>query len=73
MRNNRTNNGNGKQKPNYIAKRQDGYGKNVSFTRVGAAWNREDNGSIYIKFHGTQIIDDPVYLFPVEDENNEQQ
>ncbi len=60
--------GNGTIKPDFIAKTKQGYGKTVSFERVGAAWNREENGGLYLKFHGTQIIDGPVYLFPANSE-----
>lgn len=60
-------NGNGNAKPDYVAKKQEGYGKQVSFERVGAAWSREDGG-LYLKLHGTQIIDGPVYLFPVQND-----
>lgn len=59
---------NGTIKPDFIAKTKQGYGKQTSFERVGAAWHREENGGLYLKFHGTQIIDCPVYLFPASTE-----
>ena len=54
---------NGNPKPDLIAKTKEGSGKNASFDRVGAAWTRED-GSIYLKLHGTQVVNTPIYLFP---------
>lgn len=71
--NTQNSNGNGNAKPDFVAKKQEGFGKNVSFVRIGAAWSREDGG-LYLKLHGTQIIDGPIYLFPVQadqPENNQ--
>lgn len=47
---------NGKGKlPTHVAKVRTGYGKNVSFERIGVAWVNDD-GSLYVKLHGTQIV-----------------
>ncbi len=62
------NNQNGPTKPDFIAKVKQGYGKQVSFEWVGAAWTRED-GSIYFKPYGKQIIDSPIYLFQAQDQD----
>ena len=32
-----------------------GYGKKASYERIGVAWTNED-GSFYVKLHGTQIV-----------------
>jgi len=49
-----TNNGESK-KPTYVAKVRHGKGKDATYERVGVAWKNE-NGSFYIKLHGTQVI-----------------
>lgn len=54
----------GSAKPDLIAKVKEGSGENASFHTIGAAWSRED-GSIYLKPYGKQILDQPLYLFPV--------
>jgi hypothetical protein len=55
-------------KPDFIAKTRDGHGKNASFDQVGVAWSRED-GSIYFKPYGKQVIEAPIYLFKVDRKN----
>lgn len=62
MNTNETQNTNTNAKPDMIAKVKERYGKNVSFETVGVAWTRED-GSIYFKPYGTQVISSPIYLF----------
>lgn len=62
MNTNETQNTNNNPKPDMIAKVKEGHGKNVSFETVGVAWTRED-GSLYTKFYGNQLITSPVYLF----------
>ena len=41
--------------PTHTAKVRHGYGKKASYERIGVAWQNED-GSFYIKLHGTQIV-----------------
>lgn len=41
--------------PTHVAKVRHGYGKNASYERIGVAWTNED-GSFYVKLHGTQIV-----------------
>jgi len=41
--------------PTHVAKVRHGYGKKASYERIGVAWQNED-GSFYIKLHGTQIV-----------------
>lgn len=43
--------------PTHIAKVRHGQGKQATYERIGAAW-RNEKGSIYVKFHGTQIVSD---------------
>ena len=47
-------NGRGKL-PTHVAKVRHGYGKKASYERIGVAWVNDD-GSYYVKFHGTQIV-----------------
>lgn len=53
------------QKPDWIAKSPQGYGRKSRLDRVGAAWNREDGG-ICIRLIGKQVIDSDIYLYPNE-------
>lgn len=47
---------NGKSRlPTHVAKVRQGYGKQVSFERIGVAWVNDD-GSLYVKLHGTQVV-----------------
>ena len=62
-----TNNGNAK--PDWVCKTREGHGKNVSFDTVGAAWTREDGG-IYFKPYGKQLIDSPIYFFKVKQQES---
>jgi hypothetical protein len=55
--------------PVYIAKVRDGYGKKASYEQIGAAWIN-DNGSIYVKLHGKQIVDQPFTLYPIDRDQN---
>ncbi|PJB70257.1 MAG: hypothetical protein CO093_08580 [Alphaproteobacteria bacterium CG_4_9_14_3_um_filter_47_13] len=51
--------------PDFYAKTKEGHGKTVNFEQVGVAWERED-GSIYFKPYGKQVIEGPIYLFKAE-------
>lgn len=51
--------------PTYLVKQMRGYGKNRNWERLGAAWEKED-GSIYVKLHGTQIVEGGFNLFKNE-------
>ncbi|MEQ8164699.1 MAG: hypothetical protein RIC93_01340 [Alphaproteobacteria bacterium] len=59
-----TSNGQG-NKPTMIAKQRVGYGKKASYERIGVAWTNDD-GSLYVKVHGTQVISGGFVLYPVE-------
>lgn len=56
-------------KPTMTAKQRVGYGKNTSYERLGVAWNNDD-GSIYVRVHGTQIITGGFVLYPIEDDGD---
>ena len=58
-------------KPTHTLRKKVGYGKNTDFETIGAAWVREDGG-LYIKLHGTQIIDGGFYAFPIKDAATEE-
>lgn len=57
-------------RPNYVAKMRHGHGKNATFERIGVAW-RKDDGSFYVKLHGTQIISDGFALYELQTETGE--
>lgn len=52
--------------PTHVAKVRTGQGENASFERIGVAWAKED-GSLYVRLSGTQIISDGFALYPVEE------
>lgn len=64
---NQESNGNANQ-PTHIAKMRNGYGNRATYERIGVAWVNED-GSLYVKLHGTQIVDRGFTLY--ENETNE--
>ncbi|MCB1838733.1 MAG: hypothetical protein KDI61_00525 [Alphaproteobacteria bacterium] len=53
-------------RPDKIARIKQGSGKSASFETVGVAWTRED-GSLYFKPYGKQVIDQPIYLFDISE------
>ncbi|WP_035484551.1 hypothetical protein [Geminicoccus roseus] len=52
--------------PTHLAKIRRVEGRKTTFERIGAAWLAED-GSVYVKLHGTQIVTDGFNLYPVDD------
>jgi hypothetical protein len=52
--------------PTHVAKVRNGQGDNASFERIGVAWEKED-GSLYVRLHGTQIVSHGFALYPIED------
>jgi hypothetical protein len=52
--------------PTHVAKVRTGQGENACFERIGVAWAKED-GSLYVRLSGTQIISDGFALYPVEE------
>lgn len=57
------------RQPTHIAKTRHGWGKNKSYERVGVAWVN-DNGSIYVKLHGTQVVSN-FMLYAVDQEQDQ--
>ena len=57
---------NGNNKPHFYAKTRHGFGKKASYERIGAAWKQED-GAIYVKLAGKQVVDQGFTLYAVED------
>ncbi len=56
-------------KPTMIAKQRVGFGKKATYERLGVAWTNDD-GSFYVKLHGTQIITGGFVLYPIEDDSD---
>tara|TARA_B100001989_G_scaffold225621_1_gene180762 strand:- start:872 stop:1093 length:222 start_codon:yes stop_codon:yes gene_type:complete len=59
----------GNTKPTHNICKSVGHGKNSSLETIGAAWSRDDGG-LYIKLHGTQIIEGGFYAFPINKDEN---
>ena len=57
---------NGNNKPNFYAKVRHGFGKKATYEQIGAAWLTED-GAIYVKLAGTQVVSQGFTLYAVED------
>lgn len=52
--------------PTHIAKVRNGQGEGASFERIGVAWAKDD-GSLYVRLHGTQVVSDGFALYPIEE------
>ncbi|WP_424830900.1 hypothetical protein [Ruegeria sp.] len=52
--------------PDWVVKTPKGFGQKAKLERIGVAWNRANDGGICIRTVGTQIIENDVYLFPVQ-------
>jgi hypothetical protein len=52
--------------PTHVAKVRTERGDTASFERIGVAWAKE-NGSIFIRLHGTQIVTEGFTLYPIEE------
>ena len=50
-------------KPTYNVCIKNGHGKSTGFELIAVGWDRDDGG-LYIKPYGTQIIDRGFYVFP---------
>jgi len=59
-------------RPTHSVYKKVGYGKQVNFETIGVAWDRE-NGGLYIKLHGTQIVDGGFYVSPVKQSSSDEQ
>lgn len=58
-------------KPTHNLRKKVGYGKNTDFETIGVAWEREDGG-MYIKLYGTQVIDGGFYAFPIKEQTTDE-
>lgn len=58
-------NANGR-KPSHLVKLRHGFGKKATYERIGVAWLNDD-GSIYVKLHGTQVIGEGFTLYEIRD------
>ena len=56
----------GSNSPTHVVKIRNGQGENASFERIGAAWAKED-GSIFVRLSGTQIVSEGFALYPIEE------
>lgn len=52
--------------PAMIAKQRVGKGKYATYERIGVAWLNDD-GSLYVKVHGTQVITGGFNLYPISE------
>lgn len=60
----RTNKNSSANAPDWIAKAAKQVGRKERLERVGAAWNRPEDGGICLRLHGTQIVTEDIYLYP---------
>ncbi|MCP1551677.1 MULTISPECIES: hypothetical protein [Methylorubrum] len=54
-----------KQQPTHDVKVKRTNGEHTSWERIGAGWQRDD-GSVYVRLIGTQIVSDGFTIYPVE-------
>jgi len=52
--------------PTHVAKIRIGQGDAASFERIGVAWIKDD-GSLFVRVSGTQVIAGGFALYPVEE------
>ena len=62
---NTTNHQDTSARPTHNLRMKTGYGQDTSYETIGVAWEREDGG-LYIKLHGTQIIRSGFYAVPIK-------
>lgn len=58
-----------KSQPTHSIRRKFWNGKRTDFETLGVAWERDDGG-LYIKLHGTQIIESGFYAFPINNDTS---
>ncbi|MEL6120172.1 MAG: hypothetical protein AAFR49_10890, partial [Pseudomonadota bacterium] len=59
-----------RKQPTHVAKVRIGQGKRAQYERIGVAWAKED-GSIFVRPYGKQIIDDGFALYPIEERDQQ--
>ena len=65
--NRNANNGGDRNPPTHVIKTRNGTGRNASYDRIGAAWLNPEDGSLYIKLHGTQIVNTGFTAYEIEE------
>jgi hypothetical protein len=53
------------KQPTHVVKMARTDGERTTHDRLGVAWTRED-GSLYVRLHGTQIIADGFSIYPID-------
>lgn len=56
-------------KPTHVVKVRNGSGTNVTYDRIGVGWENQEEGSLYVRVHGTQIIEGGFTCYPIEDQS----
>ena len=58
------------QKPTHrVSTKNETVGK-TQWENIGVVWQREDGG-MYIKLYGKQVVDQGLYVFPIDGEKSE--
>jgi len=52
--------------PTHRAKIARGYGGTRTYETIGAAWINHEDGSVFVKLTGKQIVEDGFNLYPIE-------
>ena len=55
-----------KNQPTHLVKVRHGQGKGAHYERIGVAWENPQTGSLYVKLHGVQIVDQGFSLYPID-------
>lgn len=66
--NQNSNKGGDRNPPTHVIKARTGTGQKASYERLGAAWLNPEDGSLYIRLHGTQIIKGGFTAYPLDDD-----
>ena len=53
--------------PTHTVRKKVWNGKRTDYEIIGVAWSREDGG-LYVKLYGTQVLDHGFYAFPNKSE-----
>jgi hypothetical protein len=48
------------KKPDWIVKTP----RNSKLERIGAGWSRDEDGGVFVRLVGDQLVTGPLYLFP---------
>ena len=56
-----------KNKPTHTAKIRYGRGRNAIYERIGVAWVNQEDGSVFVKLAGKQVVDAGFMLYPIEE------